>query len=500
MKEFLNKSDNNKVMVLDYLIRASREVPVTELVSETKLSNSTINHILYSFKENTYIKKDNLQLNYNEAGKLHSVRITDTSMIDASFFYLKKSLLFITIKELFEAGYINRVKICDKYFISSSTFSRVRQRLSEILESFDLELTRENTLEGEEYKIRNFYFLFFSNACSKWLFSKEAYSTLEASLKSDFLNSLNFDPSQKGLVRLFMHICNTRNAQKHYVSEVTSIEIKGKGKLQKIFLDIYQYLNSYFPYYENIVEEAKFIFVFCTRHQIIKIDLLIEDEITFDTKDINYFDYVKNYLVDAILVQFFDGDEQWHKMINFEITTFLLFAYTSFSDARRFLYIYDDDNYESKNNYEKQIYNRVIEILNNMEQDLLWGFFGIELNDFDKKGAMYNKLFVLVYSFLSKKEMNKVSREKVMIYVQNSRVYTGEIIKAKIKKMFSDKVELTSVYSTDVDLFITDKEYDNEISFPKTIYVTTFYDTQAMDRLFNEIFLEIIKQINNEHL
>ncbi|MEI5994474.1 hypothetical protein A5880_002032 [Enterococcus sp. 4G2_DIV0659] len=297
-----------------------------------------------------------------------------------------------------------------------------------------------------------------------------------------------------------MHICSTRNAQKKYISDVASFELKEKGSLKKIFLDIYQYLNMYFPYIENKLEEAKFIFLFCTRHQIIKIDLLMEDEITFDTRNIEYFDYIKNYLVDAVLVQFFEDDEQYYGMINFEITTYLLFAYTSFSDGRRFLYNYDEDNYDRKTKYEKQIYNKVGNILDSMEQNLLWSFFNIELDDDGNKDAMNNKLFILIYSLLSKKEMNKTRMEKVTIYVQNSKVYIGDIIKAKIKKMFSDKVELTEVYTSKVDLFVTDKQYDGERIFPRTVYVTTFSDAQAMNALFNEIFLEIIKQVNNERL
>lgn len=197
MKLFINDTDNRKIEVLAYLIKELKEVKISDLVAATGLSDKTVRGIVLSLKDNMYLDETKMTINYNENGKIISIIVSNISLADTAFFYLEKSIMYIMIKELLLRGYLDKNKICTTYFISEATFTRYKNQLKKILETFNFTLSKENVLIGEEYRIRNFYFLFFSFAHSKWLFSEESYSDIERSLTNSLFKSTQFDRSKK---------------------------------------------------------------------------------------------------------------------------------------------------------------------------------------------------------------------------------------------------------------------------------------------------------------
>lgn len=501
MKIFINKADNKKIELLDYLIRQPKEVTISELISVTGLSDKTIRSIIQDFPKNPALDPNNVVINYNEVGKIKSIGITNSSLVDIAFYYLEQSILYVMIKELFLNGNLQMDKFCEEHFISSSTFSRYKSKLKIIVEQFNLKLLSNLTLVGQEYRVRNFFFLFFSNANSKWLFSEGDYHRIDASLTKNFLDDFTLDPAQKSLMRLLVYICEIRNSQGNAIQEELDIELKPDSIYEKIYYDINQYIDRHFSCYEHKEREAQFLFLFMLRNQMISPDPYSEQGISVVIKSREEFklSYQKSgdYLASEILAHFFDGNENIRPIVQYKVEMFLLYAASSFCDSRCFLYIYDLNKYYSKTNYEQQIIDKVKLIIQKIMKKFPTNPFVVSVKDIDRKEAFENQLFLLVYSLLSKQKRYKTV--KVKVYVQNSKVYIADILKRQIKDMFLENVDIVARYSDDIDVFISDKEYIEGYTSTK-VFVPTFSDGHYLEEMFRVIASEVEFRIGSELL
>ncbi|WP_271492979.1 helix-turn-helix domain-containing protein [Enterococcus sp. 5H] len=501
MKLFINKTDNKKIELLDYLIRQPKEVTISELISVTGLSDKTIRAIIHDFPKNPALAPQNVVINYNEVGKIKSIGIINSSLVDIAFYYLEQSILYVMIKELFLNGNLQMEKFCEEHFISSSTFSRYKSKLKSILEQFNLKLLSNLALDGEEYRIRNFFFLFFSNANSKWLFSEEEYQAIDVSLKSEYFKDFSFDPAQQSMVRLLIYICKIRNSQGNTIQETLEITLKAGSSYEKIYDDTYHYIENHFSYFDYKEREAQFLFIFFLRNQMISPEPYSEDGLSVVIKSIENlkeaFEKSSQFLTDEIITHFFKDNEAISPMIYYKVSTFLLYAASSFCDSRSFLYIYDFDVYYSKTNYEQQIIEKVKLIIRKIVKQFPDNPFVVLVKDIDREEAFENQLFLLVYSLLSKQKKYKII--KVKVYVQNSKVYIADILKRQIKDMFLENVEIVDRYSEDIDVFVSDKEYMEENTTNK-VYVPTFSDAHYLDAMFGAIASKVEATIGSQVL
>ncbi|WP_086314758.1 hypothetical protein A5821_002373 [Enterococcus sp. 7F3_DIV0205] len=497
MKEFIGEHDNNKIKVLDFLINENKSVNMSEICSATQLSYKTVRSVIDSFEENTYIDKKNLEIYYNKVGKIESVKLSNSSHVDVSFFYLEKSILFIMIKELFLKGRVENKYICENYYISTTTCIRYKKKLRDLLESFGLEMSVNGELKSEEYRIRNFFLHFFSNASSNWIFSNEAYNFLEHSLDVEFPAIFQMDAAQKELMRLLLYITIKRNSQGYVLVKKRQIDLEMKGKLLKIYTNISNYIINYFPYFENKPSEIDYLFVSMLRIQVIRMEKNAEEnQLIVNIKNTPNFDVICNSLIDLIIGSFFKNNKKNHNFIRISVTLFLIYAIASFHDTRRFFYEYEEEVYTKRNVYEDELFKRVTKIVENWESE--HDVFSRLLNIRGEKNQISFKrqVYLLVYSLICRLEPVQ-NKEKVKIYVQNSKVYIADIIRRKIETIFSDKVTILDVYSSDIDLFVTDKEYKvTDISSNK-VFVQTFSDCYAIHRLIEAIDNEILNKVNS---
>ncbi|ALS01374.1 hypothetical protein ATZ33_08345 [Enterococcus silesiacus] len=206
------------------------------------------------------------------------------------------------IKELFLEGELNREKICTKYFISQATFSRNKSKLKKMLRIFEFELTTNNCIAGKEHMIRNFFFMFFSYATSEWLFSENAYVSLEESMTSGFLD--NLDPAKKSLMRLLLYISKVRNIQGYSIDTSTTIAFEENSNYEHFYKDIANYVEKNFPYIEKKIEEIQFIFFFSIRVKLIVPDIYQEENLLVDTDQIEKLDKSNVFLTKLILDHF----------------------------------------------------------------------------------------------------------------------------------------------------------------------------------------------------
>lgn len=494
MKLFISDIDNRKIEVLAYLIKELKEVKIADLVAVTGLSDKTVRGIVLSLKDNTYLDETKMTINYNEKGKINSIIVSNISLADAAFFYLEKSVIYIMVKDLFLRGYLDKSRICKNHFISESTFTRYKNQLKKILKKFEFELSKENTLVGEEYRIRNFYFLFFSFAHSNWFFSEESYREIERSLSELFFDKVSFDSSKKSMICLLLFICKIRNNQGFYLDQKTTIHFKKNGAHERFYKGIARFINTYCPYFKNKEEEIQFFFFFCLRGQLIIPSPYLEEEMSIEIDHLESFNETREYLTQNIITEFFEEDPERRRLVKQDVTTFLLYVYYSFIDSRLFLYVYDEDNYYSRTKYEKELLEKIKGFADPTLQQFPKNPLFERLFHGEKVDMLINQLFLLIYSLISRVELENIVT--VRVYVQISKVYVADILKTKIKQVFAENVEIVNCYDESIDLVISDKNYSDQVEHPSRVYIPTFSDSQYFDIMCETILKEITKKIS----
>ncbi|WP_207695790.1 hypothetical protein DOK67_0001496 [Enterococcus sp. DIV0212c] len=494
MRLFIGDIDNRKIEVLAYLIKELKEVKISDLVTATGFSDKTVRSIVLSLKDNPYLDETKMTINYNENGKITSIIVSNISLADAAFYYLEKSVIYIMIKELFLKGYLDKNKICKTYFISEATYMRYKKKLNKILKQFYFKLSKENVLIGEEYRIRNFYFLFFSYAHSDWFFSEETYRDIERTLTEVFFEKVQFDASKKSMICLLLFICKIRNNQGFYVNQKTTVQFKEHGGYERIYKGISNYINTYCPYFKNKQSEIQFFFFFCIRGQLIIPEPYLEEEMIIDVDRFENFKETRDYLVQNILSEFFENDKERELLVKQDITTFLLYVYFSFIDSRYFLYVYDEANYYSRTKYEKELLAKIKGFMDPAKKQFPDNpFFNLWFQR-NKEDVLINQLFLLIYSLISRVELENIVT--VRVHVQISKVYLTDILKAKIKQVFAENVEIVNFYDDSVDLVVSDKNYSIQGEHPVRVYVPTFSDSQYFDIMCETILKEITRKIS----
>ncbi|WP_348921785.1 helix-turn-helix domain-containing protein [Enterococcus rotai] len=498
MKLFIGDIDNRKVRVLDYLIKELKEVNISDLVAVTGYSDKTVRTIILSLKDNPCLDETKMKINYNERGKIISIVVSNISLSDAAFFYLEKSVVFIMIKELFIRGYLDKNKICSTYFISEATYSRYKQKLNKILARFYFKLSKENVLIGEEYRIRNFYFLFFSYMHSKWYFSEETYRNLDRSLDGMFTEHAHFDSTQKKMLCLLIYIVKIRNNQGFVGNQIINIEFKENGSYERIYKDISTYINTYCAHFENKVQEIQFIFFFVLRSQIVIPETYLEKELIIDLSQFDGFEESRDYLTEFILLTFFEKDLKVKLLIEHNVTTFLLYAFFCFVDSRAFLYVYDEANYYKKTKCEKIQLEKIETFINLIEKEFPNNLFVEKMIQRSRKEVVKNQLFLFIQSLLARYKQEDIV--KIRVYVQNSKVYVGDILKSKIKQIFADNVEIANRYDESIELIVSDKKYTNHHTVSRRVYVPTFSDSQYFTIMCEMILKELMIKMDQNKL
>jgi DNA-binding Lrp family transcriptional regulator len=493
MKDFLSDQDNMKVNVLAMIIQRGEYVKLSEISERLSLSAKTVRSIILSLEENPYIEEQSIDINYNKVGKMKSVKIINGSLTDASFYYLEKSIPFLMIKELFLKGVLNKKKFCSDYFISPATFSRNRTKLKSTFLSFGLCLTKQNRLDGPELKIRNFYFLLFYNASSKWLFSREMKHFLNHSLLAHFPGLVKIDPGKKQMLRLAIYIIIIRNNQNCPSNKTLKLHLE--GSLKELYVTIESYFSDSFPYFENKIAEAQYLFIFILKNQIKKID---EDELNI-YEPLKEHNEVMSFFAKEIITHFFIEKKESEKKLIPNISLYFIYLESSFFDIARFQYININEFYFQRNQFETKLRQSTEKIAQKLYQNFPIFFEEIEHKNEKNRKAIVNSMVSFIYNLKIKYEP-PLSQPVVSIYVQNSKEYAEEIIQHKIERVFSNRVEIRKHYHPDIDLYVTDKEYETPNSKAKRIYVPNYRDSFTMHKLFEVIEHLIEEKVSSEPL
>ncbi|MFC3635176.1 helix-turn-helix domain-containing protein [Enterococcus rivorum] len=276
MRLFLDSMFDRKMYILNFIESSKNPVTIKEITEKTGLSKKTVSKVVKEFAHEHDKHKGNFETVCIN-GKIKNVQAQNLDLEGISSNYLKQSILYEMIKELFLYDNIDAIKFCDLKFISTSTFSRYRKKLQGILRSCGLSLSRTNQIIGDELQIRNFFLLFFSSSGSQWEFDIQEFEFLNKYLSRKLSNWNSYTFQERKKIILIIHISNVRFRQRNlfYPMRLQKIaELHTDSIYTKVLYD-------YFSIYKNknkqqLWNELSIALFFLYKERLIKEELDME--------------------------------------------------------------------------------------------------------------------------------------------------------------------------------------------------------------------------------
>lgn len=493
MRIFLDDVYDRRINVLSYVDNQRKEVSLAEIGKATKLSKKTVSMIIKQFEQELDVSKEQFEVYYTNQ-TIQGVHANNLDIVSISNKHLKQSILYKMIKHLFLMDRIDAITFCDIEFISPATFSRHRRRLQKILSRCELSLTRTNEIEGDELRIRNFFFLFFSNALNSWTFDTDSYEEIADYLSSNIKEWDKIDSVKKNKFCLLIYICNVRFSHKK------SIEKSILSKLSAQFQEGL-YTNLFFDYFhlhKNRTEQQSWDETSAVLFLLYKERLSHEEsfEIEEYPKFFNEtnFSFIKysNLLTDKIITTFFrettSSSIYWE--IRKEIDMMHLLFETSFIDPRIFYYIYDEKSYYHADTAEQKIQLGVQNLMCELIDQTEYGLFFKEIKKSINRETLTDYVYLVVYTILTK--YLQMDFPKVKILIQNSKVFVEPILRQKINLIFSDRVEFVENQSASPDIIVTDVQLQQIEPKAKVIFISSFSNSFDFSLLLEEIEEKIL--------
>ncbi|MCO6016795.1 helix-turn-helix domain-containing protein [Carnobacterium divergens] len=190
MAFLLKKENQQKIDILNYLeLSPSQTASIKQISEDLLLSTFIIKKAL------TQVSED-LSTHHIFGLKLieSQKKITFTSdgsdsILTLKWIYLKQSTLFLLLDGFFKEEYSTLESFSKKYFLSLPTAYLLKVELEKHLQHFNLSISSELTLEGQEKTLRffmfNVYFHYFNSL--ELPFSKDLINLVE-----NFINNLSF--------------------------------------------------------------------------------------------------------------------------------------------------------------------------------------------------------------------------------------------------------------------------------------------------------------------
>ncbi|WP_429960354.1 helix-turn-helix domain-containing protein [Enterococcus sp. AZ012] len=160
---FLNKADKRKLVMLQYLENAvalseTKETLMDQLTMSEFLINKTVQELNLDFyelglNEEFEIVTDGTVIKLNASG----LATSDTLLT----YYLDQALKFSMLKECFFEQLSSLYEFATNHYLSHNPVYKEFKQFKLILKEYDIEVTKEFQLVGEESEIREFIFLFF---------------------------------------------------------------------------------------------------------------------------------------------------------------------------------------------------------------------------------------------------------------------------------------------------------------------------------------------------
>lgn len=507
MRAFLDETYDKQLKILSYIDNKKKIVTIKQISDDTNLSEKTVLQIIRRFEQELTLSEHQFQIIHTNKS-IRGIYAENLDLMGIASGYVKKSVLYKMIRNIFLYEKIDVKKFCDQEYISPPTFSRYRQRLATILKQFSLELSRDNQIHGEELKIRNFFYMFFSHSSSEWEFSQQEYREIETYIYKQIDTWQANNKIRQRKICLLVYISNVRSSQKHYYENNIMTKLSKRANAE--YDNDFEYLDGLFGYFyskknrtvEQVWDELAYIQLFLYREK------LNNETIDYDHYELYFseqnFPFIQqsNTLTEKIIQTFFSEVTMDRKhlflQIRQEIDKMHLVLSSFYIDPSLFYYIYDPANFYYRDAAERKIIEQVkgivAELLEDPNYQLLWNQFKLNISE----SMFVNNLYLIIYAFLN--DLQQYTYKTVKVMVQNSKLFIAGILSNKLMLIFGDRIQLVDELRNRPDILITDVHIPNKPEQTREIFVSSFSDFVDFNSAVDGIQKEIIKQYDQREV
>lgn len=492
MLNFLDSEYTKGIQVLHYIYNSIDPVSLEDISNHIGSSKRVISLLLKDIENDS--KKLPFGLKETKDGNYYLVSKKINKAIYLNEYVLlcaKKSLVFLIAEEIFYKGKLNIVKICNRLYISQATFSRGKRKLATLLQACNLQLPIyvKDGIVGNEYKIRMFYFQFFTSFYNsiEWPFEKHAQVEIEKyfHFKIDEL----FTPMSKEQKRKFyflVYIMKKRMSQGYFVEEVP-VSFKPASNHDEIFKLVKKYLEDHkISNQKNIDNEIVFFIYGIYTQEMFKIDtervsiFLKEDNLTLEISNI-WIEEFKNVFKQKLTKK---------EEMSFKSKLTLLHYNFIYSHATSKLFSDYEMKYTTKDKFDEEILQDANQIFINLMNIPIYETYRNEkLSDVYNNDVIESYYYYIYNYILSKKKIDAIP-----LFISDSILKIDrDILKKKLSLIFGDKIIIEEKKNSDVKLILTNNGDHEELTDELMIY---FYkDKKSFFKIISEIQKRIYLQL-----
>ncbi|EOH94966.1 hypothetical protein UAW_02045 [Enterococcus haemoperoxidus ATCC BAA-382] len=453
MRLFLDDIYDRKMKILSMINNSKQEVSIKDIVNETGLVSRTVSMIVKQFEQE--LDEDVFKVNYTN-NIIKNVYATNIDINAIGRKYLLQSIMYKIIEQIFLYEKIDVSKFCETEYISQPTFSRRRKKLKKILQECGLNLSRENRIIGEELRIRNFYFQFFSKASNTWLFRPQEFHELNDYFSQRIVEWENKSVIQQYHISLITYISIVRSKQRNFTNNKKLIELSKKRINSPNLKTLFDYFSkSKNKTNEQIWSEASATLFILYKEKIFNDPLEVEQYEMFFSKE--HFSFIEhsNIFVKKIINAFFDEstDRYLYLRVRQEIDLYHLIVKTCFIDSKKFDYVYDERVYTNMDQFEKTIREKTIRIFQQLKKTHYSEFFK-QIPKYITETALIDYIYFSIYALFV--ELKNSESQSIKIFVQDADITMSNLLKQKISCFFGSKVKCVDRLDLNPDLIITD--------------------------------------------
>ncbi|WP_375179519.1 helix-turn-helix domain-containing protein [Enterococcus rotai] len=494
MRLFLDEIYDRRLKVLNCINNSGEIKSIKKIAKTTNLANRTVSMIIRQFEQELNVQNTVFKVEYiNKTIKSVSASNLDLSSIGRS--YLLQSTMYKVIKYIFLYDKLDVNKFCEAEFISAPTLSRYRKRLKKILQQCGLELSRENRIIGDEFRIRNFFFLFFSNASNVWEFAVQDYVEIENYFCVRLSQWKEMDSLKQLKFILIIYIGVVRSRKKNFAENAALVGSLDKHKENSSTALLLNYFSlGKNKTIEQVKGEASTALFFLYKEQMIFETIEQAEYEAYFSEEVFPFISESNRLTIRLIDEFFDGSKSKELFLNVrkEVDLFFLVLNICFIDYKIFYYVYDEKNFYHADSVEQVMKEKLTAVF----QDL--GIFSnIELKMF-KREDLLDYMYLAIYSLQA--QFKITSYEPVTVFIQNTKNFVREIIEEKVSPLFGDRVKCVELLTPQVDIVVTDVKLPNEDNLLHQVYVTTFSDHDDIQYLIKQIQDKLLENYNRRKM
>ncbi|MEI5993847.1 helix-turn-helix domain-containing protein [Candidatus Enterococcus mansonii] len=492
MRLFLDDIYDRRMKILSIINSSKQEVSIKDIVNKTEVVPRTVSMIVKQFEQE--LEKDVFKVNYTN-NTIKNVYATNIDINAIGRKYLLQSIMYKIIEQIFLYEKIDVSKFCEAEYISQATFSRRRKKLKEILQGCGLNLSRENKIIGEELRIRNFYFQFFSKASNTWLFRPQEFHELNDYFSQRVVDWENKSSVQRYHINLITYISIIRSKQRNFVNNKKLIELSKKRTNSSNLQLLFDYFSkSKNKTNEQVWSEASATLFILYKEKIFNDSLEVDAYETFFS--IDHFSFVthSNIFVREIIDAFFEGitDKYLYLRIRQEIDLYHLIVKTCFIDPKNFDFVYDERVYTNMDHFEKTIREKTIRIFQHLKTTQYSEFFN-QIPKYITETSLIDYIYFSIYALFV--ELKNSESQSIKIFVQDANVAMSNLLKQKINCFFGSKVKCIDRLELNPDLIITDTNIVVADKQVEQVYINRLSD---FDFLVENIERKILEKHSKE--